>query len=105
MIRPSLTILMLSAVCLRTGTAVAHPHVWVTMKSELVYAADGSVTGVRHNWTFDDMFSVFATQGPESKKRGVFTPEELPPLAEVNVTSLKATPSLPSQRRTEKRCS
>ena len=71
------------------GVACAHPHVWVTMKSELVYAPDGSVTGVRHAWTFDDMFSVFATQGIESKKKGEFTREELAPLAEVNVTSLK----------------
>src|SRR5512132_2402141 len=69
--------------------ARAHPHVWVTMKSELVYAPDGSVTGVRHAWTFDDMFSVFATQGIEAKKKGEFTREELAPLAEVNVTSLK----------------
>jgi ABC-type uncharacterized transport system substrate-binding protein len=88
-IRPSLPVLILSAVCLQTGMAVAHPHVWVTMMSELIYAADGSVTGVRHNWTFDDVFSVFATQGLESKKRGVFTREELAPLAAVNVTSLK----------------
>src|SRR5260370_21304060 len=73
-----------------TGTsAFAHPHVWVTMTSELVYAADGTVTGVRHAWTFDDMFSVFATQGIDSKKKGEFTREELAPLAEVNVTSLK----------------
>jgi ABC-type uncharacterized transport system substrate-binding protein len=69
--------------------AAAHPHVWVTIKSELVYAPDGSVTGVRHAWTFDDMFSAFATQGLESKVKGAFTREELKPLAEVNVTSLK----------------
>ena len=68
---------------------MAHPHVWVTMKSEVVYAPDGSVTGMRHAWTFDDMFSAFATQGIESKKKGEFTREELAPLAEVNVTSLK----------------
>jgi ABC-type uncharacterized transport system substrate-binding protein len=71
------------------GGAVAHPHVWVTMQSEVVYAADGTVTGVRHAWSFDDMFSAFATQGIESKKKGEFTREELAPLAEVNVTSLK----------------
>src|SRR5262249_10036740 len=71
------------------GAASAHPHVWVTVRSELVYAPDGSVTGVRHAWTFDDMFSVFATQGIESKKKGEFTREELAPLADVNVTSLK----------------
>src|SRR6478752_10097486 len=72
-----------------TAAARAHPHVWVTVKSELVYAPDGSVTGIRHAWTFDDMFSVFATQGIESKKKGEFTREELAPLAEVNVTSLR----------------
>src|SRR5262249_58797911 len=71
------------------GAASAHPHVWVTVRSELVYAPDGSVTGVRHAWTFGDMFSVFATQGIESKKKGEFTREELAPLADVNVTSLK----------------
>jgi ABC-type uncharacterized transport system substrate-binding protein len=69
--------------------ASAHPHVWVTMNSDLIYSQDGSVTGIRHAWTFDDMFSAFATQGIEAKKRGEFTREELAPLAEVNVTSLK----------------
>jgi ABC-type uncharacterized transport system substrate-binding protein len=69
--------------------ASAHPHVWVTMKSAVVYAPDGTVVGVRHAWTFDDMFSTFATQGLESKKKGEFTREELQPLAKVNVESLK----------------
>jgi ABC-type uncharacterized transport system substrate-binding protein len=71
------------------GAAQAHPHVWVTMTSELVYAPDGAVTGVRHAWAFDDMFSTFATQGIETKQKGVFTREELAPLAQVNVDSLK----------------
>jgi ABC-type uncharacterized transport system substrate-binding protein len=79
----------LVGVAITVEAASAHPHVWVTVKSELVYAPDGSVTGVRHAWTFDDMFSVFATQGLETKKKGEFTREELAPLAEVNVSSLK----------------
>jgi len=69
--------------------ARAHPHVWVTMHSELIYAPDGSVTGVRHHWAFDDMFSAFATQGLEAKEKDKFTREELAPLAKVNVESLK----------------
>lgn len=69
--------------------ALAHPHVWVTMHSEVVYAPDGTVTGVRHAWSFDDMFSAFATQGYEGKVKGQFTREELAPLAKVNVESLK----------------
>src|SRR6266852_4398479 len=81
--------LMLLACLLVAGEAVAHPHVWVTMKSELVYAPDGSVTGVRYNWTFDDMFSAFATQGLDAKKPGQFSRQELEPLAKENVNSLK----------------
>jgi ABC-type uncharacterized transport system substrate-binding protein len=69
--------------------ARAHPHVWVTMHTELIYAPDGSITGVRHHWAFDDMFSAFATQGLESKEKGKFTREELAPLAKVNIESLK----------------
>ena len=69
--------------------AQAHPHVWVTMKSELVYAPDGSVTGIQHHWAFDDMFSAFATQGLASKEKGKFTREELAPLAQTNIESLK----------------
>jgi ABC-type uncharacterized transport system substrate-binding protein len=69
--------------------AHAHPHVWVTMTTALLYAPDGSVTGVRHAWTFDDMFSAFATQGLEQKTKGQFTRAELQPLAKVNVESLQ----------------
>ncbi len=69
--------------------AAAHPHVWVTAASELIYAPDGSVTSVRHAWTFDDMFSTYALQGVPTKKKGVYTREELAPLAQTNVESLK----------------
>jgi ABC-type uncharacterized transport system substrate-binding protein len=90
MISPLRTVAVAFTVLLATlGSAAAHPHVWVSMKSELLYAPDGSVTGVRHAWTFDEMFSVFATQGIEAKKPGEFTREELMPLAKTNVESLK----------------
>ncbi len=59
------------------------------MVSELIYAPDGSVTGIRHHWTFDDMFSVFAVQGLKSKVRGQFTRQELAPLAKDSLDSMK----------------
>jgi ABC-type uncharacterized transport system substrate-binding protein len=74
---------------LAAAPASAHPHVWITMNTELIYAPDGSVTGIRHHWVFDDMYSAFATQGLESKEKGKFTREELADLAKVNVESLK----------------
>jgi ABC-type uncharacterized transport system substrate-binding protein len=72
--------------CIR---AEAHPHVWVTMTEEILFGSQGALTGVRHAWTFDDMFSAFATQGIEQKTKGTFSREELAPLAKVNVESLK----------------
>jgi ABC-type uncharacterized transport system substrate-binding protein len=78
-----------AAMMLAAGAAQAHPHVWITATSELLYAADGSITGVRHAWTFDDMFSAYAVQGLESKTKGAYTREELTPLAQTNVESLK----------------
>lgn len=82
-------LVLLAAMMVVATAAQAHPHVWVTMRTALVYDAEGNVTGVRHAWAFDDMFSAFATQGLESKEKGKFTREELAPLAKVNVESLK----------------
>jgi ABC-type uncharacterized transport system substrate-binding protein len=59
------------------------------MHTQLIYAPDGSITGIDHDWAFDDMFSAFAVQGLESKVKGQFTKDELAPLAKVNVESLK----------------
>jgi ABC-type uncharacterized transport system substrate-binding protein len=87
--RSALALTVLLAALFGAPTAHAHPHVWVTAASELIYAADGSISGVRHAWTFDDMFSTYALQGMESKTKGVFTREELAPLAQTNVESLK----------------
>jgi ABC-type uncharacterized transport system substrate-binding protein len=77
------------ALAIGAGAAQAHPHVWVTAASELLFAADGSITGVRHAWVFDDMFSTYALQGITTRKKGVYTREELAPLAQTNMDSLK----------------
>jgi ABC-type uncharacterized transport system substrate-binding protein len=84
-----LHLLPILAMLAYAGTAQAHPHVWVSASSELIFAADGSVAGVRHAWTFDDMFSTYALQGIATKRKGVYTREELAPLAQTNVESLK----------------
>jgi ABC-type uncharacterized transport system substrate-binding protein len=80
---------LIAALAVWAQPARAHPHVWVTSTSELVYGADGAITGVRHSWKFDDMFSTYALQGIETKTKGVYSREQLAPLAQVNVESLK----------------
>jgi ABC-type uncharacterized transport system substrate-binding protein len=84
-----LLLLLAGGIVLGTGAAQAHPHVWITATSELIYAPDGSITGVRHAWTFDDMFSTYALQGMETETKGVYSREELAALAQTNVESLK----------------
>jgi ABC-type uncharacterized transport system substrate-binding protein len=70
-----------------TGTALAHPHVWVAVRSEVVFDKDGRILGVRHAWEFDEMYSAFAVQGL-GKDGKPPTREELAPLAKTNVESL-----------------
>jgi ABC-type uncharacterized transport system substrate-binding protein len=87
--RWALALLVAGGIAFGATGAQAHPHVWITAKSELIYAADGTVAGVRHAWTFDDMFSTYALQGIEAKTKGAYSREELAPLAQTNVESLK----------------
>jgi len=80
---------LLLAWLLGASAAEGHPHVWITSTSELIYAPDGTLTGVRHAWTFDEMFAAYALQGIETKTKGAYSRDELAPLAQVNVESLK----------------
>jgi ABC-type uncharacterized transport system substrate-binding protein len=82
--RSAAAILLLLASTLGAG---AHPHVWVVVKSEVLFGADGKITAIRHAWTFDEMYSAFATQGLGTDGKPP-TSEELQPLAKVNVESL-----------------
>jgi ABC-type uncharacterized transport system substrate-binding protein len=59
------------------------------MKEEFVYGSNGALVSLHHAWTFDDMFSAYATQGLIAKTKGQFTREELQSLAKLNVESLK----------------
>jgi len=63
--------------------------VWVAVVAELIYTPDGTVSGVREAWTFDDMFSAFATRGIEQKTQGTFAREELDPVAKSYIEALK----------------
>lgn len=77
-----------AVIVLATGPALAHPHVAVTVRSEIAYATDGKVAGVRHAWTFDPAYSAFVVQGLDKNNDGVFSPDELQDLAKENTESL-----------------
>jgi ABC-type uncharacterized transport system substrate-binding protein len=75
------------ALGLSAGDALAHPHVWVTMRSRVEFADDGKVKAIVHDWVFDEMYSSFATQGLAPKGQLV-TRDIFAPLAQENAGSL-----------------
>lgn len=68
--------------------ADAHPHVFVTVRTEVLLGDDGTIAALRHAWTFDEPFSTYATAGMDTNKDGRLDRAELAELAKVNVESL-----------------
>src|SRR3954463_3568656 len=73
---------------LATG-AWAHPHVWIDMRSDVVFDDNGLVTGVNVEWTFDDGYAQMALDGLDTDHDGVYSQDELAPLTKENMESLK----------------
>lgn len=69
--------------------AAAHPHVWIDARGVVVFDDAGRMTALKVAWRFDEFYSLFAIEGLDKDADGVVTPEELHPLAELNVTSLE----------------
>lgn len=68
--------------------AAAHPHVWVNVQSSIVYEG-GRITGIRHRWQFDEMYSTMAIQGLDTNNDGIYSRDELAELTKVNMEGLK----------------
>lgn len=67
---------------------LAHPHVWVQARAELVFDDQGRFTAVRNVWQFDEGFSAYASQGLDENGDGKLSREELEELAQINMDSL-----------------
>jgi ABC-type uncharacterized transport system substrate-binding protein len=83
-------IVLAAAASVAFGTpGFAHPHVWATVRSEIVFGPDHHITGIRHAWTFDEFYTAMAVQGLDTNGDGTYSRQELEPLAKINVESLK----------------
>jgi ABC-type uncharacterized transport system substrate-binding protein len=69
--------------------ADAHPHVWITMRSDVVFNDKAEVSGIAVEWTFDDGYTQMALDGLDANGDGVYSQSELEPLTQENLKSLK----------------
>lgn len=86
--RLSMAALAGAALTLPTSPARAHPHVWVTVETTVQYE-QGTVVGLIHKWSFDEMYTAMAIQGLDANGDGTYSREELAELAKVNIESMK----------------
>jgi ABC-type uncharacterized transport system substrate-binding protein len=83
-----IAILGLAAIC-AASPARAHPHVWIDMRSDVVFNDEGLIKGVNLEWTFDDGYTEMALDGLDADGDGVYSQAEIEPLTRENIASLK----------------
>lgn len=71
-----------------TASANAHPHVFVTTETTVLYE-NGTIIGLRQKWSFDDFYTSMAIQGLDTNNDGTYDRSELEELAKVNMEGLK----------------
>jgi ABC-type uncharacterized transport system substrate-binding protein len=69
--------------------AFAHPHVWIEMRSDVVFTEDGKIKGVNLEWSFDDGYTQAALDGLDVNGDGTYSESEIAPLTKENIASLK----------------
>ena len=72
-----------------SAPALAHPHVWIEMRSDVVFNAQGHIQGFNVIWTFDDGYTQMALDGLDANGDGVYSQAEIDPLTKENMISLK----------------
>jgi ABC-type uncharacterized transport system substrate-binding protein len=82
-------VLALCASCGLARAGLAHPHVWVTVRSEIVFSPNHQIIGIRHAWTFDEFYTAMTMQGIDANGDGILSKEELKPVVDAMVGSLK----------------
>jgi ABC-type uncharacterized transport system substrate-binding protein len=76
------------------GPALAHPHVWIDTKIEVILNDRNEATGIRISWTYDDLYSLYVVgdMGLDPDWDGKLTPEEE---ARLSGFDMKWDPSFP----------
>jgi nickel/cobalt transporter (NicO) family protein len=84
----SLRLLAVVLVLLSAAPAWAHPHIFIDAEVTIRFDADGRISGLHYDWTFDQAFSSWVIQGLDTNGDRVTSPEELQDLADENLAGL-----------------
>lgn len=87
LLSPSLVLALVISLAFATMSALAHPHVFIEVRTKLLFEG-GGLTRIAHVFRFDDAFTAFAIQGFDANGDGHYSREELAELAQVNVESM-----------------
>ncbi|HEY0918226.1 DUF1007 family protein [Devosia sp.] len=68
--------------------ATAHPHIFIDARATLVFDGTGALSAIRHDWTFDEAFSIWQIQGLDTDGDGITSPAEMQELADENLAGL-----------------
>jgi ABC-type uncharacterized transport system substrate-binding protein len=81
-------ILLALALLAPAAAAEAHPHIWIRASATMQFE-DGKITGIRHEWIFDDFFSNALISDFDKNKNKQFDPDEVKELEKNAFVALK----------------
>ncbi|MEO9168306.1 MAG: DUF1007 family protein [Aestuariivirga sp.] len=71
-----------------SAQALAHPHQWIDMRSQLIVSDDGMITGLRVEWKMDTGYVKEALDGLQKTADGNYSAADLQSLTEENLGAL-----------------
>jgi ABC-type uncharacterized transport system substrate-binding protein len=81
-------LLLALALLAPAAAAEAHPHIWIRATATMQFE-DGKITGIRHEWIFDDFFSNALISDFDKNKNKQFDPDEVKELEANAFVALK----------------
>jgi ABC-type uncharacterized transport system substrate-binding protein len=81
---------VLTGLALAPAMALAHPHVWADMRSQLLVSEQGLITGLRVQWTLDKTYAQDALDGMTHLPDGSYSKDDMAKLTAENLDALSS---------------
>jgi len=81
--------LVAACLALSAGPVSAHPHVWIDLRSTLLFNDRGEITGLDIHWAFDEFYSLYVVERIDPDGDGKGDRKALVDLAAQSIKELK----------------